>query len=120
MVKLVILFSKSLQYYRMYICCLFFLTLRVHLTSYTTRYLPLLAATFTFPQSLGILGGRPGASTYLVGVQDDKVFYLDPHEVQQVRFIYVCFCVTIFHYNNLKDKLYGVLFYYFIIVSYSW
>ncbi|KAI3816597.1 hypothetical protein L1987_16300 [Smallanthus sonchifolius] len=47
------------------------------------RYLPLLAATFTFPQSLGILGGRPGASTYLVGVQDDKAFYLDPHEVQQ-------------------------------------
>ncbi|KAJ0725011.1 putative peptidase C54, papain-like cysteine peptidase superfamily [Helianthus annuus] len=47
------------------------------------RYLPLLAATFTFPQSLGILGGRPGASTYLVGAQDDKVFYLDPHEVQQ-------------------------------------
>nr|XP_043639681.1 cysteine protease ATG4-like [Erigeron canadensis] len=47
------------------------------------RYLPLLAATFTFPQSIGILGGRPGASTYLIGVQDDKVFYLDPHEVQQ-------------------------------------
>ncbi|PWA54324.1 cysteine protease ATG4B [Artemisia annua] len=47
------------------------------------RYLPLLAATFTFSQSLGILGGRPGASTYLIGVQDDKVFYLDPHEVQQ-------------------------------------
>ncbi|KVI05429.1 Peptidase C54 [Cynara cardunculus var. scolymus] len=47
------------------------------------RYLPLLAATFTFPQSLGILGGRPGASTYIIGVQDDKVFYLDPHEVQQ-------------------------------------
>ncbi|GJZ57693.1 translocase of chloroplast 159, chloroplastic [Tanacetum coccineum] len=33
--------------------------------------------------SLGILGGRPGASTYLIGVQEDKVFYLDPHEVQQ-------------------------------------
>ncbi|GJR56260.1 cysteine protease ATG4-like protein isoform X1 [Tanacetum coccineum] len=48
------------------------------------RYLPLLAATFTFSQSLGILGGRPGASTYLIGVQDDKVFYLDPHEVQQL------------------------------------
>ncbi|KAK9063671.1 hypothetical protein SSX86_017542 [Deinandra increscens subsp. villosa] len=47
------------------------------------RYLPFLAATFTFPQSLGILGGRPGASTYLIGVQDDKVFYLDPHDVQQ-------------------------------------
>ncbi|XP_022841530.1 cysteine protease ATG4-like [Olea europaea var. sylvestris] len=48
------------------------------------RYLPLLAATFTFPQCLGILGGRPGASTYIVGVQDGKAFYLDPHEVQQV------------------------------------
>ncbi|KAG6401080.1 hypothetical protein SASPL_137925 [Salvia splendens] len=48
------------------------------------RYLPLLCATFQFPQSLGILGGRPGASTYIIGVQDDKAFYLDPHEVQQV------------------------------------
>ncbi|KAK2980753.1 hypothetical protein RJ640_015672 [Escallonia rubra] len=46
------------------------------------RYIPMLAATFTFPQSLGILGGRPGASTYLVGVQDGKAYYLDPHEVQ--------------------------------------
>ncbi|KAK3043082.1 hypothetical protein RJ639_001197 [Escallonia herrerae] len=48
------------------------------------RYIPMLAATFTFPQSLGILGGRPGASTYLVGVQDGKAYYLDPHEVQPV------------------------------------
>ncbi|XP_075478363.1 LOW QUALITY PROTEIN: cysteine protease ATG4-like [Primulina tabacum] len=48
------------------------------------RYLPLLSATLMFPQSLGILGGRPGASTYIVGVQDEKAFYLDPHEVQQV------------------------------------
>ncbi|CAA0837218.1 Cysteine protease ATG4a [Striga hermonthica] len=48
------------------------------------RYLPLLSATFTFPQSLGILGGRPGASTYIIGVQDENAFYLDPHEVQQV------------------------------------
>ncbi|KAF9599705.1 hypothetical protein IFM89_001651 [Coptis chinensis] len=48
------------------------------------RYIPSLCATFTFPQSLGILGGKPGVSTYIVGVQDDKAFYLDPHEVQQV------------------------------------
>eukprot|EP00850_Spirogloea_muscicola_P022931 SM000318S12233 [mRNA] locus=s318:47252:49375:- [translate_table: standard] len=48
------------------------------------RYLPSLSATFTFPQSLGILGGKPGASTYLVGVQQDQVFYLDPHEVQSL------------------------------------
>ena len=52
------------------------------------RYIPLLWDTFTFPQSLGILGGKPGASTYLVGVQDDKALYLDPHEVQAVRYHY--------------------------------
>ncbi|KAJ7106396.1 hypothetical protein O6H91_Y575100 [Diphasiastrum complanatum] len=49
------------------------------------RYLPALRATFCFPQSLGIMGGKPGASTYIVGVQDDQVLYLDPHEVQQVN-----------------------------------
>lgn len=48
------------------------------------RYVPLLGATFTFPQSLGILGGKPGVSTYIVGVQDENAFYLDPHEVQPV------------------------------------
>ncbi|KAG6478301.1 cysteine protease ATG4B-like isoform X1 [Zingiber officinale] len=46
------------------------------------RYVPLLGETFTFPQCLGILGGKPGASTYIVGVQDEKALYLDPHEVQ--------------------------------------
>lgn len=70
------------------------------------RYLPLLCATFKFPQSLGILGGRPGASTYIVGVQDEKAFYLDPHEVQQVSATFLvqlsqCFliwnCWSIFH-----------------------
>ncbi|KAF7132348.1 hypothetical protein RHSIM_Rhsim09G0091900 [Rhododendron simsii] len=47
-------------------------------------YIPLLGTTFTFPQSLGILGGRSGASTYIVGVQDEEAFYLDPHDVQLV------------------------------------
>ncbi|XP_042423116.1 cysteine protease ATG4B-like [Zingiber officinale] len=46
------------------------------------RNIPLLWETFTFPQCLGILGGKPGASTYIVGVQDEKALYLDPHEAQ--------------------------------------
>uniref|UniRef100_A0A7N0TPJ9 Cysteine protease n=1 Tax=Kalanchoe fedtschenkoi TaxID=63787 RepID=A0A7N0TPJ9_KALFE len=49
-----------------------------------TRYIPSLEATFTFKQSLGILGGKPGSSTYIVGVQDAKAIYLDPHLAQQV------------------------------------
>ncbi|KAK2641635.1 hypothetical protein Ddye_023398 [Dipteronia dyeriana] len=48
------------------------------------RYIPSLRVTFTFPQSLGILGGKPGASTYIVGVQEENAFYLDPHEAQTV------------------------------------
>ncbi|CAM8947898.1 unnamed protein product [Rhodiola kirilowii] len=48
------------------------------------RYIPSLEATLTFKQSLGILGGKPGSSTYIVGVQDAKAIYLDPHFVQQV------------------------------------
>ncbi|XWS33056.1 hypothetical protein CRYUN_Cryun22dG0045400 [Craigia yunnanensis] len=48
------------------------------------RYIPSLQATFTFPQCLGILGGKPGTSAYIVGVQEEIVFFLDPHEVQPV------------------------------------
>ncbi|XP_024536428.1 cysteine protease ATG4A isoform X1 [Selaginella moellendorffii] len=48
------------------------------------RYLPSLRATFAFPQSVGIAGGKPAASVYFVGVQDDQALYLDPHEVQKV------------------------------------
>ncbi|KAK6152947.1 hypothetical protein DH2020_012586 [Rehmannia glutinosa] len=41
------------------------------------------------PLVLGLekVNPRPGASTYIVGVQDEKAFYLDPHEVQQVHAI---------------------------------
>ncbi|MCO5574590.1 hypothetical protein L7F22_028378 [Adiantum nelumboides] len=53
------------------------------------RYFPLLLETFSFPQSLGILGGKPGASTYVVGVQGDRIMYLDPHHVQQVSLLSV-------------------------------
>lgn len=49
------------------------------------RYLPQLSSILSFPQSVGIVGGRPGASLYFVGVQGGAVLYLDPHEVQQVR-----------------------------------
>ena len=48
-----------------------------------TRYLNQLRAMLAFPQSLGILGGRPGSSLYVVGCASEGVFvHLDPHTVQ--------------------------------------
>ena len=48
-----------------------------------TRYLNQLRAMLAFPQSLGILGGRPGSSLYVVGCASEDVFvHLDPHTVQ--------------------------------------
>eukprot|EP01102_Stenamoeba_stenopodia_P010203 TRINITY_DN3049_c0_g1_i2.p1 TRINITY_DN3049_c0_g1~~TRINITY_DN3049_c0_g1_i2.p1 ORF type:complete len:500 (-),score=77.23 TRINITY_DN3049_c0_g1_i2:99-1598(-) len=46
-------------------------------------YIPTLKAFFSFPQSLGILGGKPDFSLYFVATQDDNVFYLDPHLVHE-------------------------------------
>ena len=36
-------------------------------------------ALFTFPQSVGIAGGRPSSSYYFVASQANSLFYLDPH-----------------------------------------
>ncbi|PWN33353.1 uncharacterized protein FA14DRAFT_161247 [Meira miltonrushii] len=39
-------------------------------------------AAFSFPQSVGIAGGRPSSSYYFVGYQGNSLFYLDPHHVR--------------------------------------
>lgn len=49
------------------------------------RYLPSIRAILKLPQCLGMLGGKPGSSTYLLGLQDNVAFLLDPHYVQPVR-----------------------------------
>ena len=38
-----------------------------------------LQSLFTFPQSVGIAGGRPSSSYYFVASQANSLFYLDPH-----------------------------------------
>ena len=45
-------------------------------------YLPQLQQLLTWPQSVGIVGGRPSASLYICGVQEGSFLYLDPHEAQ--------------------------------------
>jgi cysteine protease ATG4 len=48
------------------------------------RYMQQLQAVLTWPQSVGIVGGRPSSSLYFIGFQGQHVLYLDPHEVQEV------------------------------------
>lgn len=41
--------------------------------------LTLAQAIFSFPQSVGIAGGRPSSSYYFIGAQSNSLFYIDPH-----------------------------------------
>ncbi len=45
-------------------------------------YFPQLQEVMTYPQSVGIVGGRPGSSLYFLGFQGQHLLYLDPHHVQ--------------------------------------
>ncbi len=51
------------------------------------RYIPQLLETLKWPQSLGIVGGRPSSSLYFIGCQGEQVLYLDPHDVQEVHIV---------------------------------
>lgn len=47
-------------------------------------YFDQLQQSLQWPQSLGVVGGRPGSSLYFVGHQGGQLLYLDPHTVQEV------------------------------------
>lgn len=57
--------------------------IRLGLDRLNPVYIPSLKKMFTLPQSLGIAGGKPRSSLYFVAYQDDDVFYLDPHTVNE-------------------------------------
>jgi len=61
------------------------------------RYCEQLRALLAWPQSCGLLGGRPSSSLLFVGAQGGHVLFLDPHEVQEVRACNAChsFCRVI-------------------------
>lgn len=58
---------------------LILLNLRLGLSGVNPIYYPAIKSVFTFPQSVGIAGGRPSSSYYFVGSQADSLFYIDPH-----------------------------------------
>ncbi|KAI0245661.1 hypothetical protein BJV78DRAFT_1287349 [Lactifluus subvellereus] len=53
--------------------------IRLGLDGVNPIYYDTIKALYTFPQSIGIAGGRPSSSYYFVGSQADNLFYLDPH-----------------------------------------
>ncbi|KAJ6527519.1 peptidase family C54-domain-containing protein [Mycena capillaripes] len=58
---------------------LLLLGIRLGLDGVNPIYYETIKLLYTFPQSVGIAGGRPSSSYYFVGVQGDGLFYLDPH-----------------------------------------
>lgn len=56
--------------------------IRLGLDRITPVYHEALKRSLTYPQSIGIAGGRPSSSHYFVGVHNDTFFYLDPHETR--------------------------------------
>ncbi|EMD42359.1 ATG4-like protein [Gelatoporia subvermispora B] len=56
--------------------------IRLGLDGVNPIYYDTIKALYTFPQSVGIAGGRPSSSYYFVGSQADNLFYLDPHHAR--------------------------------------
>jgi len=61
---------------------LILLGIRLGLDRITPVYHEALKRSLTYPQSIGIAGGRPSSSHYFIGIQNDTFFYLDPHETR--------------------------------------
>lgn len=59
-----------------------FIPLRLGLTEINPLYYRALKSTFAFPQTLGILGGRPNHALFIIGCVGDDLVYLDPHTTQ--------------------------------------
>ncbi len=62
--------------------CLILIPLRLGQDNFDEAYRVSLLQCFQFPQSVGVIGGRPRASLYMVGAQGKRIFYLDPHTTQ--------------------------------------
>ncbi|PFH45372.1 hypothetical protein AMATHDRAFT_9389 [Amanita thiersii Skay4041] len=59
---------------------LLLLGIRLGIDRVNPIYYDTIKQLYTFPQSVGIAGGRPSSSYYFVGSQANNLFYLDPHQ----------------------------------------
>lgn len=57
--------------------------LTLGLDKVNSSYFPQLLTLLSWPESCGIVGGKPSASLYFVGCQNENLLYLDPHDAQQ-------------------------------------
>ncbi|KAG7095265.1 hypothetical protein E1B28_006038 [Marasmius oreades] len=61
---------------------LLLLGIRLGIDGVNPIYYETIKMLYTFPQSVGIAGGRPSSSYYFLGSQSDNLFYLDPHHAR--------------------------------------
>ncbi|XP_074658467.1 cysteine protease ATG4B-like [Tubulanus polymorphus] len=58
--------------------------LRLGLSEMNSVYVESVKYTFTLPQSVGIIGGKPNHAHWFIGHVGDELIYLDPHTTQPV------------------------------------
>ncbi|KAJ6241661.1 cysteine protease atg4 [Anaeramoeba flamelloides] len=68
------------KYY--WIPIIIFIPARLGVEKINPQYIEPLKEVFTFPQTLGIVGGKPNTSLYYIATQDNSLYYLDPHKTQ--------------------------------------
>ena len=57
--------------------------LRLGMKKVQPEFLNIIRQFFMQNLNVGILGGRPNEAYYLVGIQDDYLIFLDPHNTQE-------------------------------------
>eukprot|EP00455_Lapot_gusevi_P042727 TRINITY_DN5110_c0_g6_i1.p1 TRINITY_DN5110_c0_g6~~TRINITY_DN5110_c0_g6_i1.p1 ORF type:complete len:445 (+),score=97.05 TRINITY_DN5110_c0_g6_i1:142-1335(+) len=84
---------------------LILIPLRLGIHKLNPEYISSLLTCFEFPESVGFVGGRPNSSFYFVGCQDERVFYLDPHTVQDAARFDQDFCTesSSYHCSTIRS-----------------
>ncbi|XP_043462794.1 cysteine protease ATG4B [Leptopilina heterotoma] len=62
---------------------LLLIPLRLGISEINPIYINALKTSFQFPQSMGVIGGKPNLALYFIGCVGDEVIFLDPHTTQR-------------------------------------